>query len=67
MWILLSVRDQCGISRRLYAAARVGADGISDFNALHSRQHDEEVQFYAFDILALDGEDLRTLALTRPT
>jgi ATP-dependent DNA ligase len=27
--------------------------------ALHSRKHDYEVQLYAFDILALDGEDLR--------
>ena len=26
-------------------------DGISDFNALHSRKHDHEVQLYAFDIL----------------
>src|SRR5215831_12149321 len=30
-------------------AVLLGADGISDFNALHSRQHDEEVQLYAFD------------------
>ena len=35
---------------------------------MHSRQHDEEVQLYAFDILALDGEDLRSLPLsTRKT
>src|SRR5215831_20918797 len=34
----------------------------------HSCQHDEEVQLYAFDILALDGEDLRKLPLsTRKT
>jgi hypothetical protein len=26
---------------------------------MHSRQHDDEVQFYAFDALALDGDDLR--------
>jgi bifunctional non-homologous end joining protein LigD len=32
----------------------LGVDGVSDFNALHSRRHDEEVQLYAFDILALD-------------
>jgi bifunctional non-homologous end joining protein LigD len=42
----------------------LGADGVSDFNALHSRQHDEEVQLYAFDILAVDGEDLRGLPLS---
>ena len=45
-------------------AVVLGVDGVSDFNALHSRQHDEEVQLYAFDILALDGEDLRGLPLT---
>jgi ATP-dependent DNA ligase len=45
-------------------AAILGVDGIADFNALHSRQRDEEVQLYAFDILALDGEDLRGLPLS---
>jgi ATP-dependent DNA ligase len=39
----------------------LGVDGISDFNGLHSRRHDDEVQLYAFDILALGGEDLRKL------
>jgi len=29
-----------------------------------SRHHDDEVQLYAFDILALDGEDLRTMPLS---
>jgi ATP-dependent DNA ligase len=42
----------------------LGVDGISDFNALHSRRHDEEVQLHAFDCLALDGEDLRGLPLS---
>jgi len=42
----------------------LGVDGIADFNALHSRKHNHEVQLYAFDILALDGEDLRGLPLT---
>lgn len=37
--------------------------GISDFNGLHSRRHDDGVQLYAFDILALDGGDLRKLPL----
>ena len=45
-------------------AVVLGVDGIPDFNALHSRQHDEEVQLYAFDILSLDGEDLRSLPLS---
>jgi bifunctional non-homologous end joining protein LigD len=45
-------------------AVILGVDGIPDFNALHSRKHDDEVQLYAFDILALDGEDLRPLPLS---
>ncbi|TFV34637.1 DNA ligase [Bradyrhizobium frederickii] len=45
-------------------AVILGVDGVSDFNALHSRRHDEEVQLYAFDVLALGGEDLRPLPLS---
>jgi len=45
-------------------AVILGVDGVSDFNALHSRKHDDEVQFCAFDIIALDGNDLRKLPLT---
>jgi ATP-dependent DNA ligase len=45
-------------------AVVLGVDGVSDFEALHSRQHDVEVQLYAFDILALDGDDLRALPLS---
>jgi bifunctional non-homologous end joining protein LigD len=41
-------------------AVILGVDGISDFNALHSRKHDHEVQLYAFDILAMGGDDLRS-------
>jgi bifunctional non-homologous end joining protein LigD len=44
-------------------AVILGVDGISDFNALHSRKHDDEVQFCAFDILAEGGDDLRKLPL----
>ncbi|WP_371259241.1 DNA ligase [Bradyrhizobium sp. WSM1743] len=44
-------------------AVILGGDGISDFNALHSRKHDHEVQLYAFDILAVEGDDLRSLPL----
>jgi ATP-dependent DNA ligase len=40
-------------------AVVLGVDGISDFNALHSRKHNHEVQLYAFDVLAMDGDDLR--------
>jgi bifunctional non-homologous end joining protein LigD len=45
-------------------AVILGVDGISDFNALHSGKHNDEVQLYAFDILALDGDDLRPLPLS---
>jgi bifunctional non-homologous end joining protein LigD len=44
-------------------AVLLGVDGRSDFNGLHSRKHDTEVEFYAFDILVSDGEDLRGLPL----
>jgi bifunctional non-homologous end joining protein LigD len=45
-------------------AVVLGVDGVADFDALHSRRHDHEVQLYAFDCLALDGEDLRGLPLS---
>jgi ATP-dependent DNA ligase len=44
-------------------AVILGVDGISDFNALHSGKHNDEVQLYAF-ILALNGDDLRPLPLS---
>jgi bifunctional non-homologous end joining protein LigD len=37
---------------------------VSDFGGLHTRKHDAEVQLYAFDCLALDGDDLRKLPLS---
>lgn len=44
-------------------AVILGVDGISDFNALHSRHNDHEVQLYAFDCLSYGGDDLRRLPL----
>ena len=44
-------------------AVLLGVDGRSDFNGLHSRKHNDEVQFYAFDVLTMQGEDLRQLPL----
>jgi bifunctional non-homologous end joining protein LigD len=41
----------------------LGVDGRSDFDALHSRKHDREVQLFAFDCLALGGDDLCRLPL----
>ena len=45
-------------------AVLLGVDGRSDFNGLHSRQHDEEVQFYAFDMLVSYGDDIRKQPLS---
>ena len=45
-------------------AVLLGVDGISDFDGLHSRKFDAEVQLYAFDALMLDGDDLRQLPLS---
>jgi bifunctional non-homologous end joining protein LigD len=42
-------------------AVILGVDCISDFNALHSGKLNHEVQLYAFDVLAMDGDDLRPL------
>jgi bifunctional non-homologous end joining protein LigD len=39
-------------------------DGTSNFDALSSRRHDKQAQFYAFDMIAGDGKDLRTLPLS---
>lgn len=44
-------------------AVLLGVDGISDFDGLHSRKHDAEVQLYAFDIMVDDGSDIRDLPL----
>jgi bifunctional non-homologous end joining protein LigD len=38
-------------------------DGVSDFDALHSRKHDKWAILCAFDLLAGDGKDLRRLPL----
>jgi ATP-dependent DNA ligase len=45
-------------------AVILGVDGVSDFNALHSRKQNHEVQLCAFDVLAIDGDDLRGLPLS---
>jgi ATP-dependent DNA ligase len=40
-------------------AVVLDADGRSDFDALHSREHDAEVRLVAFDILAVRDYDIR--------
>jgi ATP-dependent DNA ligase len=45
-------------------AVVLGDDGISDFNALHSGKLNHDVQLYAFNVIAMDGDDLRALPLS---
>jgi bifunctional non-homologous end joining protein LigD len=45
-------------------AVILGVDGYSDFDALHSGKHNDEVQLLAFDVLAMDGDNLRDLPLS---
>ena len=45
-------------------AVVLNLDGSADFDALHSGRHNDEVQLYAFDMLAGDGEDMRKLPLS---
>jgi len=47
----------------------LGVDGISDFDGLDSGKHNDEIQLYAFDILAVDGDDYASCLCTlgRPT
>jgi len=40
-------------------AVIIGPDGITDFKAMESRQRDDEAFAYVFDLMVLDGEDLR--------
>jgi bifunctional non-homologous end joining protein LigD len=40
-----------------------GPDGVAIFDALHRRGTVTEAMLYAFDLLELDGEDLRGLPL----
>jgi bifunctional non-homologous end joining protein LigD len=42
-----------------------GKDGLSDFEKLHSQERDEDVFLYAFDLLELNGDDLRSQPLER--
>jgi ATP-dependent DNA ligase len=46
-------------------AVYCGKDGLSDFSKLHSHAYDDDVFFYAFDLLELNGDDLRKEPLER--
>ena len=59
-----TLRNRCSSFVIDGEAVLLGVDGRFDFNGLHSRRHDDEVQFYAFDMLVSDGEDIRKLPLS---
>jgi ATP-dependent DNA ligase len=40
-------------------AVSCGDDGIASFNRIRYRRHDADVFLYAFDLIELDGDDLR--------
>ena len=63
MIVEAALRNRCSSFVVDGEAVSLGVDGVSDFNGSHSRQHNDEVQLYAFDILMLDGEDVRKLRL----
>jgi bifunctional non-homologous end joining protein LigD len=44
-------------------AIAVDANGLSVFNLIRYRQHDRTVTLCAFDLLELDGEDMRRMPL----
>jgi bifunctional non-homologous end joining protein LigD len=43
--------------------AVLGANGVSDVDKLHSPKADASATLLAFDVLQLDGDDLRALPL----
>jgi len=59
-----ALRNRCSSFVIDGEAGLLGVDGRPDFDGLHSRKYNEDVQFYAFDILVADGEDVRKLPLS---
>jgi ATP-dependent DNA ligase len=45
-------------------AVACGEDGIANFERIRYRHKDDSVFLYAFDLIELDGEDLRAVPLT---
>jgi bifunctional non-homologous end joining protein LigD len=37
----------------------IGSNGVAEFDALHNRVNDQDAAAWAFDLLMLNGEDLR--------
>src|SRR5262249_23625192 len=58
----LITRDAARIDGSAILDAEVvwlGSDGVSDFEALHSRANDSRATACAFDLLMLNGDDVR--------
>jgi ATP-dependent DNA ligase len=49
----------------IFEAAYCGKNGFSDFDKLHSHAHNEDIFLYSFDLLELNGDDLRKEPLER--
>jgi ATP-dependent DNA ligase len=45
-------------------AVACGEDGVANFNRIRYRRDDDGVFLYAFDLIELDGDDLRHVPLT---
>jgi bifunctional non-homologous end joining protein LigD len=45
-------------------AVACGDDGIANFNRIRYRHHDASVFLYAFDLIELDGDDVRSVPLS---
>ena len=56
-------RIRAGQSERAARLTICGTDWKSDFDELHSGANDASVFLYGFDLIELDGEDLRPAAL----
>ena len=64
-WIVeASLKTGTGSSSLMAKPLSWAFDGILDFNALHAGKTNDEVQLYAFDVLAMDGDDLGDLPLS---
>ena len=46
--------------------AHCGDDGVSSFDRIRYRRHDGDVFLYAFDLIELNGDDLRHDPLSEP-
>jgi bifunctional non-homologous end joining protein LigD len=65
-WIVESARKLKARSFLIDGEAVLcGADGISDFNTLHSQAYNNRVFLYGFDLLQLGDEDWRTRSLEK--